>query len=406
VGQREPGRLLVLDNEIREEFLLLALDRSSLRRLGRKLELRFPGYRLEKVEEEVLAEALAERYEKDSRAAEAIDRCLDEICRMGLTVPDEPLPASLVELLVEVTAAPPSVLQVPLLWSLFSHPVPGVRKSTAEALVRHLDRWAEVLEEIDEVTPERSLATRTAPAGNDPAPRNAIRRQLKQAEERAAGLARERQALLDQLSESRRSAAAKDVKIAEMKQETAVLREEVRVGEEARVSLAARLDRDAEAEARRRGAEAERLAREADSLRIDLSEARRREAELSARLREVEKFPPPSPPREIEPPAPEPSDPWLLPVFSGEFYDSVRGWDPRVLQTAFEKVLFLAQSRSHPGLDAKPMHGVEGLYRIYVARDVRLFYRRMPDGRMEILSLIDRENLDRYLRAYKSRLPS
>ena len=122
-----------------------------------------------------------------------------------------------------------------------------------------------------------------------------------------------------------------------------------------------------------------------------------------ARLREVEKSPPPPPPREIEPLAPEPSDPWLLPVFSGEFYESVRGWDPRVLQTAFEKVLLLAQSRSHPGLDAKPIQGVERLYRIYVARDVRLFYRRMPDGRMEILSLIDREDLDRYIRAYKSR---
>jgi len=404
VGHREKGRLLVLDAGVRAEFLLTALSRADLRRLCRKLEVSFPGYRLEKVEETELAEALADRYEEDPRAAATIDLCLDEECRMGLVIPEEPLPAPLVELLVEVTAAPPSLLQAPILWALFSHPALEVREAAAEAYERHLDRFAEILERMEEALPDVPTSVPSPPAGKEHLPRNALRRHLNQAEERAAGLAREREALQEQLSESRRTAALKDGKIAEMKQELSVVREELRAGEEARALLAARVDRDAVAEARLRTAEAERLAREAGALRRDLSDARRREAELTARVREMEKAPVPQPPRVIEQPSAEPADPWLLPVFSGEFYDSVRGWDPRVLQTAFEKALLLAQSRSHPGLDAKPMHGVEGLYRIYVARDVRLFYRRSSDGRLEILSLVDREDLDRYIRAYKSRL--
>jgi hypothetical protein len=92
-----------------------------------------------------------------------------------------------------------------------------------------------------------------------------------------------------------------------------------------------------------------------------------------------------------------------VPVLTPEFYASIDRCDPRVVRTAFEKLLLLAQDLHHPGLDAKPLQGADGLYRIFVAQDIRLMYRRLPGGRLEILSLIDREDLDRYLRQYKTR---
>jgi hypothetical protein len=143
--------------------------------------------------------------------------------------------------------------------------------------------------------------------------------------------------------------------------------------------------------------------RDVAALRSELEAARRREAELVGRLRALESAPAPRPAATPEAP-PEPAGAWLLPVFTGEFYESIRKWDARLVRGAFEKVLLLCQNPAHPGIDARPIQGADGLYRIFVAQDVRLFYRRPPGGRLEILSLIDREDLERYIRSYKARV--
>jgi Txe/YoeB family toxin of Txe-Axe toxin-antitoxin module len=94
---------------------------------------------------------------------------------------------------------------------------------------------------------------------------------------------------------------------------------------------------------------------------------------------------------------------WLMPRFSNEFYDSLSGWDLRVQRAAFKQAYLLAENYRHPSLRALPLQGLEGYYRVRVATDVRLIYRRKPDDSVEILSLIDREDLDRYVRQAKTR---
>src|SRR5216683_2161722 len=54
-------------------------------------------------------------------------------------------------------------------------------------------------------------------------------------------------------------------------------------------------------------------------------------------------------------------------------------------------------------LRAIALEGLPGYYRIRVATDVRLIYRRGEGNTLEILSLIDREDLDRYIRQARTR---
>jgi hypothetical protein len=63
----------------------------------------------------------------------------------------------------------------------------------------------------------------------------------------------------------------------------------------------------------------------------------------------------------------------------------------------------LAENHRHPSLRAIPLEGLPGFYRVRIASDVRLIYKRGDRGEVEILSLIDREDLDRYVRQAKTR---
>jgi mRNA-degrading endonuclease RelE of RelBE toxin-antitoxin system len=95
---------------------------------------------------------------------------------------------------------------------------------------------------------------------------------------------------------------------------------------------------------------------------------------------------------------------WLLPVYTREFYDSLERWDRRIQRAAFKQAHLLALDHRHPSLRALPLEGLPGYYRVRVATDVRLIYRRAErQNTVEILSLIDREDLDRYIRQAKTR---
>ncbi|MBS2025545.1 MAG: hypothetical protein JST92_24365, partial [Deltaproteobacteria bacterium] len=101
-------------------------------------------------------------------------------------------------------------------------------------------------------------------------------------------------------------------------------------------------------------------------------------------------------------PTEEESATFLVPVLTREFYDSIERWSRRMQRAAFDKIQRLANDWRHGSLRALALEGVPGYYRIRVATDVRLIYRR--DGnKLEILSLIDREDLDRYIRQARTR---
>ncbi len=167
---------------------------------------------------------------------------------------------------------------------------------------------------------------------------------------------------------------------------------------------------DAAAEAQRARATVRELEGKVASLEARLGRQAERERALAAaaeaaesRARsEAERAAPAAQPEADEPE--EAPATWLMPVYTREFYDSLDGWDRRIQRAAFKQANLLAQDHRHPSLRALPLEGLPGYYRVRVATDVRLLYRRAErQNTIEILSLIDREDLDRYVRQAKTR---
>jgi mRNA-degrading endonuclease RelE of RelBE toxin-antitoxin system len=186
--------------------------------------------------------------------------------------------------------------------------------------------------------------------------------------------------------------------------EADALRELARVRAEADALRAS----DAAVDAHRARAEVRDLAGKIGALEARLERAREREQELAAELeRSRSERAPPAPasgPAASEEPESGDAETWLFPVYTREFYDSLEGWDRRILRAAFKQAHLLAQDHRHPSLRAIPLEGLPGYYRVRVATDVRLIYRRPErQNTVEILSLIDREDLDRYIRQAKTR---
>jgi len=409
-----PARLLALPRNDRADLLLLALPNAALRDACRALQLTFPGYRLEAVKPAVMADALAEEYETSEEDAAAIDRVVEEHCVLPPEIPADLIPARripnrVVELLARTAAVDPEMTLAPLLWRLLGHPVDSVRTAAASALRGYLE-WYDAM--LSQVPAESHAATDEAQEpelepepGGAHAASGALRRRLKDVESRSGKLSADLETARKQLTEERAHAARKDEKLSQLKRELEQAQADLRATREAKAALEADLDRDTRGLLRKREAEVDNLKHEVGALQRRLEESRRREAEVLAEMRD-RKAPAeaPAPAPEEAPPAPvEPGLPFQVPEFTAEFYESIEEWDDRILKSAFEKVLLLANNFAHPSLDAKPMQGAEGLYRIKVGTDVRLLYRRKAARVIEILSLIDRENLDRYVRQYKRR---
>jgi hypothetical protein len=208
-------------------------------------------------------------------------------------------------------------------------------------------------------------------------------------------------------------------RLLELETAVATARRELRSAGEARERLEAERDRLSRERDTLRGqlqegtaGEVQRLTAELDTARrhertleAELEEVRESESGLSARLRAL------AAERPIRTAgagdegdrAATPTATWSLPVFSDEFYESIRRWDRKIVRNAFEKIYRLAEDWRHPSLRAIPLEGLPGCYRIRVATDVRLIYRPLDQNRVEIMSLIDREDLQRYIRQAKTR---
>jgi hypothetical protein len=196
------------------------------------------------------------------------------------------------------------------------------------------------------------------------------------------------------------AAAKKALRDSDRAQEKAVA-ERDRIAKD-RDALRGRLQSGTAAEVTRLTEEVETAARRMRSVESELEETRSREEELEAKLRALEQAGA-SRPAAVETPAMEPSPGavWCTPIFTDEFYDSIRRWDRRIVRSAFEKVSRLCEDWRHPSLRAIALEGLPGYHRIRIATDVRLIYRPIDGNRLEIRSLIDREDLQRYIRSVK-----
>jgi hypothetical protein len=385
-------------------FLYAALLPEETLRIIREMRLSVPGFRTEGLSEAERCDLIADEL---LAAPEARARILDAL-RNGFGRP--PLVAlglderAARDLLDVGTTEHGTVLA---LWRVLADPVPAVRALAKPLLARMVEDYYGPLP-TDGAAPSDE---RQDDGADDKARLAALERERDRAREqvertREQGEARAEK-LQGQLKEARGAEARAASDAARAREAAEQARDALKQADEA---LAAVRGTDAAIELQR----ARHAARELED-RLGGSEAsgNRLEArvgelerELDAARRKAEGSQPaaqPQPRTEPEEPEEAPAS-WLFPVYTREFYDSLEGWERRIQRAAFKQANLLAQDHRHPSLRALPLEGLPGYYRVRVATDVRLIYRRGEQGgAVEILSLIDREDLDRYVRQAKTR---
>jgi mRNA-degrading endonuclease RelE of RelBE toxin-antitoxin system len=394
-----------LSRDATSAFLYAALTPDEVLALVKQLGLSMPGFRPEGLGEVERCDLLADELRAVPRARgpalALLRQALQEPAFAGST-----LDAAAADELLEVAGSDHGLAIA--LWRLVADPKPEVRARGAAALERLAGEWYG--------PPPAGQAPEAAGRGPGGVGEEAGRLQsLEEKLGRAEARAEEQrqrgeqraEKLQGQLKEARSEAARAIDEAARARQATEAAQTAQR---QAEASLAAsRAGAAAGETGRLKGA-----LREAE-VRLHASEARavraeEREAAAQAALRRLQEQTPlpgagpavSTPDAEVEPE--EAPAAWLLPVFSSEFYDSLSGWDRRIQRAALKQAFLLSQDHRHPSLRALPLEGLPGYYRVRVATDVRLIYRRGErQDTVEICSLIDREDLDRYVRQAKTR---
>lgn len=379
-------------------FLYTTFTPEELLELVRKLGITARGFRPEHLSDVERADLVAD----EVRAAKARRRIVMAELRAILGAPA----LSNVSLTPEVAAeiAQASIEEVGMarfLWRVLADPDRAVRRAAVPALDRLFQGYYGGAAPGEPLPPGEAPPAPGAPAAA-PKESTAIRAAKREAE-RAA---RERDRAVAQAEKLREQLRDARAEVAGATRELGEARRTSTRAEAEASRLRAALEKARE---KASAAEVSRLARE-------LREAQHRAEVAEARLAERERITPApqsAPAAPAPPPLPATSGPaeeieeapstWLLPVFTREFYDSLDGWDRRIQRAAFKQANLLAQDHRHPSLRALPLEGLPNLYRVRVATDVRLLYRRGEGNTVEILSLIDREDLDRYIKQAKER---
>jgi mRNA-degrading endonuclease RelE of RelBE toxin-antitoxin system len=396
-------------------LLYVALLPDETRAIVRDLGLSVPGFRAEALSDvercDVLADEIRAVPPVRARAVDALRKAFGRPPHVR-----RPYDAVAADDLLAVGQSDHGLTLA--LWRVLADPDPAVRARAVPVLERLAKEYYGPLPEG---------AERPGPAREDGAPAagaahaaalakvKELEKELGHERARAESQRKKAEEQKEKLQEWLKEARAR---AAQAVDEAARAREAAEAGartrERAEAALAAAQGTDAAAELQRARAHARELEGRAGAAEAKLARAEAREGELAAALREAE-----ARAAGAERPgvavtagagAGDPEEPedapasWLMPVYTREFYDSLDGWDRRVQRAAFKQAHLLAQDHRHPSLRALPLEGLPGYYRVRVATDVRLLYRRGDrQNTIEILSLIDREDLDRYVRQAKTR---
>jgi len=371
------------------EFLELCFADRRLLELCGELRLYSPGYRLENMPPNQVARLLAD----EARAAKDAEQFLDKAIRETLRNPvleGKKLDDEHYRDLLEVFTGDP---------------------------LQHLARvaWRALIDEEEKLRPyalsaiELGVEALDAPAKAKAPPRKPqlpadvqeLRKELEDARKAADRTEKERDSLREQLATARADIAARELTVADVRLELSQARGELTRASSELARLTAAGEGRALSEARRLADENRSLS---ERLRAAVEErdALREQRALAQRAPAAAPAPAPAQDEEALPSAEEAST-FLIPIFTREFYDSIQRWDRRMQRAAFDKVSLLARDWRHGSLRAIALEGLPGYYRIRIATDVRLIYRRGEGNTVEILSLIDREDLDRYIRQARTR---
>jgi len=369
-------------------FFELCFPDRRLVDLCNELRLTTPGYRLESLPPDEVGRVLADEYLEAEDVRAPLEKAVREVLR------SPPLEASkagpkdvddLVDLVFKAAVKDPLQQMARIAWRCLMEEDAKMREMALVAI-------EDGVKILDAQQPQGKKKTQK------PAPDvKEARAALKQAE-RAE---KDREAMKEQLASARVEIAAREARLAEQKGEVGQLRAET-------ARLTAEVTRLTEAGAGKALADARRFADEARALGEKLRVAEEEMAEASERAEAAERALAQRPaqtaaaqPGEELPDADESAE-FLVPVLTREFYESIERWDRRIQKAAFDKIHLLAQNWRHGSLRALQLEGIPGYYRIRIATDVRLIYRR-EGARIEVLSLIDREDLDRYIRQARTR---
>jgi hypothetical protein len=385
-----PLPLLELDARGLAEFLELTFSDRRLLELCGELRLYAPGYRLESMPPNQVAQMLADEARNAKDAGALLEKAVRETLRNpvfeGKALDDE---------------------QWRDTFELFTgDPLQHLARCAWRALLEEDEkRKAYALSAID-----LGIESLDALAVAKPPPRKAqlpsdvqeLRKELDEARKSAERANLEKESAREQLAAARGDLAAREKALGETRDELAQARSEL-------IRTSAELGRLTAAGEGRALSDARRLGDENRSLSEKLRLAHEERDELREKLEEAPKAAAISSDRlvpvvaEEALPSTEEASTFLIPIFTREFYDSIQNWDRRMQRAAFDKVALLARDWRHGSLRALALEGLPGYYRIRIATDVRLIYRRGEGNQLEILSLIDREDLDRYIRQARTR---
>ena len=93
----------------------------------------------------------------------------------------------------------------------------------------------------------------------------------------------------------------------------------------------------------------------------------------------------------------------LVPYFLPSFYKSLDGKDRRAVERAVQAILlFCTEGHSYPGLEVKQLGG-QDTWSLRASLDLRVYFRPLPDGDVEVLELADREDQRTTLRRLKEK---
>ncbi|TMA28344.1 MAG: hypothetical protein E6J78_06785 [Deltaproteobacteria bacterium] len=366
------------------EFLELCFPDKRLLDLCGELRLYSPGYRLEAMPPNQVARLLADEAKAAKDAAQLLDKAIREALRNpafeGKRLDEEQYRDAL-----ELFTGDPLQHLARIAWRALLEEEEKMQGAALTAI----DLGVEMLEAPTGKAPRKP-----------PPPPSELRKERDAALKAAERAEKERTAAREQLVAARADIATREKSLAEARDELERLRAELAKASAEVARLTAAGEGRALAEARRLADEARSLA---EKLRAAQEERDQLREKLARAERTVAPAPVPAPVPGEDLPSAEEAATFLVPIFTKEFYDSIQRWDRRMQRAAFDKVSLLARDWRHGSLRATALEGLPGYYRIRVATDVRLIYRRGEGNTLEILSLIDREDLDRYIRQARTR---
>lgn len=395
----------------RTTFLVVTMPVKMMRKLVGRLGTAPTGTRIDGMAVWDLAWSLIDYYENDTEVAAAVDHTLQR--EIGAS----PLAAAIAapggsQAVTDLLLASKDPAR-DLAWALLNAPGPddgALAARCVQTIIADFDA-------ADERARQEEEAAAAQPEPEQPAePVDETAELLREKEREAKKATSSRARALKRLDAVRE-------RVVELEQALANARRDLRAEQDARARVAGERDRLQEEREQLRGrlqsgtaAEVGRLTEELEttrrrvrSLEGEVDEARDAEQAATSRLRALEQA------ASIRPSGaggggedvPASGGPgWYVPIFTDEFYESIRRWDRKIVHNAFEKVHRLAEDWRHPSLRAIPLEGLPGCFRIRVATDVRLIYRPLDGNRIEIMALIDREDLQRYIRQAKTRVSS